>query len=159
MDDSAVWAVIWLAATAAFGIGEMTMAGSFFLLPFAVGALAAAIMALLGASLIVSLPVFLVVSLGAFLGLRPVARRLDATTPEVAGIGANRLLGVTGSVIKEISPLPGNSGMVRVGTEEWNADAVSEMGMPIGTKIRVLEVRGTRLVVEPAELSGLQELT
>ena len=159
MDDSAVWAVIWLAATAAFGIGEMTMAGSFFLLPFAVGSLAAAITALLGASAIISLPVFLIVSLGVFLGLRPVARRLDLTTPEIAGIGANRLIGGTGSVIQDISPMSGNSGMVRVGTEEWNADGVTEVGMPIGTKIRVLEVRGTRLVVEADGLSDLQEFT
>ena len=47
MEDSAVWAVIWLVAAAAFGIGEILIAGSFFLLPFAAGALAACFMVLI----------------------------------------------------------------------------------------------------------------
>ena len=159
MDNSAVWAVIWLAVTAGFGIGEMTMAGSFFLLPFAIGALIAAIVSLLGASVAISFPVFLVVSFGAFLALRPLAKRLDSATPDVAGIGSNRLVGVTGEVIEEIPPGPADSGMVRVGTEVWRADTAEGVGLPVGVKIRVLEVRGTRLVVEPAEMSGLPELS
>lgn len=159
MDNPAVWAVIWLAVTAGFGLGELSMAGSFFLLPFALGALVAAIVSLVGAPVIVSFPLFLAVSFGAFLGLRPVAKRLDAATPDVAGIGANRLVGVTGSVIEEIPPGPAESGMVKVGAEEWRADAAADVGLPVGLKIRVLEVRGTRLMVEPAELSGLPELS
>ena len=158
MDSSTVWAVIWLAAMAAFGIGEMTMPGSFFLLPFAAGGLAAGIVSLLGAPLVVSFPVFIVVSFVTFLGLRPLAKRLDANTPDVAGIGSNRLVGVTGTVIEAISSTPGEAGMVKVGPEEWKADTNTAIGLPVGTKIRVLEVRGTRLMVEPSELGGLQEL-
>ncbi len=159
MDNPTVWAVIWLALTASFGVGELLMAGTFFLLPFAIGALVAAIVSLVGAPLIVSFPVFLISSLGAFLGMRPLAKRLDASTPDVAGIGANRLLGVAGTVIEAITPMDGQGGMVKVGAEEWKADSAAEFGLPVGVKIRVLEVRGTRLVVEPAEVSGLQDFS
>ena len=159
MDNPTMWAVIWLAAMAGFGVGELLLAGSFFLLPFAVGSLAAAIVSLIGAPLVISFPVFLVCSFATYLGMRPLARRMEASTPEVAGIGANRLLGVAGTVIEEIRPMDGEGGMVRVGSEEWRADSSTEYGLPIGQKIRVLEVRGTRLVVEPAELTGLQELS
>ncbi|MCP3987592.1 MAG: NfeD family protein [Actinomycetia bacterium] len=159
MDNPTVWAVIWLALTAGFGVGELLMAGTFFLLPFALGALVAAIVSLLGAPLIVSFPVFLVSSLGAFFGMRPLAKRLEASTPEVAGIGANRLLGVAGTVIEAITAMDGQGGMVKIGTEEWKADSAAEFGLPVGMTIRVLEVRGTRLVVEPTELSDLQELS
>jgi membrane protein implicated in regulation of membrane protease activity len=48
--------------------------------------------------------------------------------------------------------------MVRVGTEVWKADTAVRMAIPVGTTIRVVEVRGTRLVVEPAEIAGYQEL-
>lgn len=149
MDNPYVWAVIWLAATAGFGIGELTMAGTFFLLPFAAGALAAAIVSLLGLGLIVSFPVFLLVSFGAFLGLRPLSRRLDATMPNPIGIGSSRLVGIEGTVIEEIGPVAGSSGEVRVGTEHWRADTATNARIPVGHPIRVLEVRGTRLIVEP----------
>lgn len=155
MDDPALWAGIFLAMSAAFGVGELSMPGSFFLLPFSVGALVAAIVSLLAAPLLVSFPIFLVVSFAVFLGFRPLARRLDADTPDVAGIGANRLVGVTGSVIEEIPAEPGRAGMVRIASEEWRADAGDDTTLPVGTKIRVIEVRGTRLVVEPTDIIDL----
>lgn len=155
MDNPAVWAGIYLAVAAGFGIGEITMPGTFFLLPFAIGALVSAIISLVGAPLIVSFPVFLVASFVVFLGFRPLARRLDADTPDVAGIGANRLVGERGSVIEAVPPTPGDAGMVRVGAEEWKADAVEDIGLPVGSTIRVLEVRGTRLLVEPTDVPGL----
>lgn len=159
MDNPAVWAGIFLAVSAGFGIGEIAMPGTFFLLPFAIGALVAAILSLLSAPLVFTLPVFLMVSFVVFLGFRPLARRLDASTPDVAGIGANRLLGVAGSVIEEIPATPGDAGMVRVGAEEWKAEATAGVALPVGLEIRVIEVRGTRLVVEPVEVTGLSELT
>ena len=42
-----VWRWIWLGAAVLFGLGELSTAGSFFLLPFAIGALAAMIVVLL----------------------------------------------------------------------------------------------------------------
>jgi membrane protein implicated in regulation of membrane protease activity len=159
MDNPALWAGVYLAVAVGFGIGEMAMPGSFFLLPFAVGATVAAIIGLLGGPLVVSFPAFLIVSFGVFLGLRPLAKRLEADTPEVAGIGANRLVGVTGSVIEAIPSTPGDAGMVRVAAEEWRADTAEDVSLPVGLKIRVLEVRGTRLVVEPADNNHRWELT
>ena len=148
MTESAIWAAIWLAAAAAFGIGEILIAGSFFLFPFAVGALAAAVASLV-APVVVSWVVFLVVSVAAFFGMRPLARRLDANSPNVAGIGANRLLNAEGVVLAPISATPGDAGLVKVGTEEWRADTRAGVALSAGTKIRVIEVQGTRLVVEP----------
>lgn len=159
MDNPAVWAGIFLAISAAFGIGEIAMPGTFFLLPFAIGALVAAILSLLSAPLAVTMPVFLVVSFVVFLGFRPLAKRLDASTPDVAGIGANRLVGVSGSVIEEIPSTRGDAGMVRVGAEEWRAETTDGVLIPVGAEIRVVEVRGTRLVVEPIEVTGLTELS
>jgi membrane protein implicated in regulation of membrane protease activity len=161
MDNPAIWAGIYLAIAAAFGIGEILMPGSFFLLPFAAGGVAAAVASLLGAPVVASLPVFLVISFVTFLGMRPLARRMEADTPDVTGIGSNRLVGGTGTVLRTISAEPGEAGLVRVNTEEWRADAANEISIPAGTRIRVVAVRGTRLVVEQTdatELPGLPEL-
>ncbi|MEM8922305.1 MAG: NfeD family protein [Actinomycetota bacterium] len=157
MDNPSLWAVIWLALMTGVGIGELSMAGSFFLLPFAVGALSAAIVSLIGLGPGVSFPVFMVVSFVSFLGMRPLARRLDASTPDVAGIGANRLVGVTGDVIEIIPPGEHDAGMVRIGAEEWKANSNEGLMLGVGQRIRVREVRGTRLVVEPVEYGDLTD--
>lgn len=148
MTQSAIWAVIWLATAAVFGIGEILIAGSFFLMPFAIGALAAAITSLLG-SIVLSWLVFLVVSVATFFGMRPLARRLELNAPSVAGIGANRLVGAEGTVLAPIPATAGDAGMVKVGTEEWRADTRPGVAVAAGSKVRIIEIQGTRLVVEP----------
>lgn len=158
MESPAIWAGIFLAVAAAFGIGEIAMPGSFFLLPFAIGGLTAAIISLLGAPLLVSFPIFIAMSFAVFLGLRPLARKMEADTPDVAGIGANRLVGTTGLVTTAIAATPGEAGMVKVAGEEWRADAVDELSIPDGSKIRVVAIRGTRVVVEPVGATELPEL-
>ena len=155
MEESATWAAIWLAAAAAFGIGEILIAGSFFLAPFAVGALAASIASMLGAPILLSLLIFVGVSAGSFFGMRPFARRLDANAPEVEGIGANRLAGASGVVLAPISATPGDAGLVKVGAEEWRADTRPGVALSAGTKIRVIEVHGTRLLVEPVGIDDV----
>lgn len=156
MEDSAIWAVIWLVAAAAFGIGEIMMAGSFFLLPFAAGSLAAFVASLLTAPPLVSWAVFIVASIGSFVAMRPLARRLETNSPDVAGIGANRLEGATGVVMAPISATPGDAGLVRVGTEEWRADTAPGVAISAGTKVEVVEVHGTRLLVQPV---GIDDVT
>jgi membrane protein implicated in regulation of membrane protease activity len=147
--DPNTWRWIWLVAAVVFGIGEMAMAGSFFLAPFAFGAAVAALLAFLGVSVGVEWVVFVVVSVGSFAALRPLAHRLDRRT-DTAGIGANRLLGQRARVIAAIGP--GHApGMVLLGGEQWRAE--SDHGTPIGadTSVVITDVRGTRVVVRPAE--------
>ncbi|MEM9653188.1 MAG: NfeD family protein [Actinomycetota bacterium] len=152
MEESAIWAAIWVAAAATFGIGEMLLAGSFFLLPFAAGAVSAALVSLLGLHFLVSWATFLVVSVVAFIGMRPFANRLVDASPEIAGVGANRLMGADGVVMAPISATPGDAGLVKVGSEEWRADTRPGVALSAGSKVRVVEVQGTRLVVEPIAL-------
>ena len=151
MDNQAVWAGIFLAAAVGFAIAEIVLPSSFYLLPFAIGALIASVASLMGAHIAVTFPLFLGGSFLVFLSFRPLARRLDATVPDVAGIGANRLIGMTGSVTQAIPAQPGTAGMVRVGAEDWRADATDDLPLPVGARVRVRQIRGTRLVVEPID--------
>jgi membrane protein implicated in regulation of membrane protease activity len=152
MENSAIWAIIWFAAAATFGIGEILIAGSFFLLPFAGGALGAAIASVAGAPPLLSWAVFLLVSVLSFMGMRPFAKRLENNAPDVSGIGANRLKGANGIVLAPISSTPGDAGLVKVGSEEWRADTRPGIAISAGTKITVIDVQGTRLLVEPLTL-------
>ena len=147
MDDPELWRWIWLIAAAVFTIGEIAVAGSFFLAPFAVGAAAATVMAFAGANLAAQWAVFVGLSALTFAAFRPLARRLDANTPNHS-VGATRLLSRPATVIEDI-PAHG-IGMVRVDREEWRAEAEHGHGIDEGSAVTIVEVRGTRLIVAPA---------
>jgi len=155
MDDPTAWGGIWLAAAALLGIGEMATAGSFWLAPFAIAAVAAAIVSFLGAPVALGWLVFLAISVLAFLGMRPLARRLDLDVPDQLGIGSNRLIGHVALVVEEIPAGIEVSGMVKAGGETWNAMSATEMALPVGTEVNIVEVKGTRVIVEPSPESGL----
>jgi membrane protein implicated in regulation of membrane protease activity len=145
METPEEWRWIWLVATAVFAIGEMATPGSFFLAPFAVGALVASILAFLGVSVGVEWVVFLAVSIATLAALRPVARRLDRNARD-HGVGARRLVGSRATVLLDI---PGDAelGMVRVDREEWRAQSTDGSPIAAGTVVRVAEVQGTRVIV------------
>jgi membrane protein implicated in regulation of membrane protease activity len=141
--DNEIWRWIWVGAAVVFGVGEMLTAG-FFMLPFAVGALAAVPLAWLGVHEMIQLTVFLAVSVVTLMAIQRMVRRADEHQPAV---GANRFMNSTGIVIEEIDRASGH-GRVRVDTENWRATTDGD-AIPEGTEVRIVEVRGTRLVVEP----------
>lgn len=147
MDDPTTWAGIWIGVTAIFAMGEMAAPGSFFLAPFGIGALAAAIVSMLQAPILFSFILFIVVSLIAFLLLRPLAAKLDSTVPLKGGVGAHRLIGELATVIEPIPMIAGETGMVKIGGETWKAD--TETGTALGNReqVTVIEVRGTSVIV------------
>jgi membrane protein implicated in regulation of membrane protease activity len=159
MDDPVVWGGIWLAVAASMGVSEMVSAGSFWLAPFAVAALPASIVSFIGAPVAVGWLVFLFGSVVAFLAMRPLAKRLDLDVPPTPGIGANRLVGHEAVIVEEIPFGTETQGMVRAGGETWNAITADEMAIPAGAAVRIVEVRGTRVVVEPAPDSDLHRFT
>jgi membrane protein implicated in regulation of membrane protease activity len=144
MDSPEDWRWVWIIATAVFAIGELTTPGSFFMLPFAIGALVATVLAFLDVNVVVEWLVFVGVSLAVFAALRPVAHRLNRSVDDT-GVGSRRLLGQSGVVLREIPA--GDVGLVRVDREEWRAQSTDGAGIPIGTAVRVADVQGTRVIV------------
>jgi len=134
-----------MVATATFFVGEMITAGSFFLLPFGVGAGVATILAFFDVSVTGQWIGFVSVSLGSFIAMRPLAKRFNSQG-HVEGIGSRRLVGGRGMVLNDI---PGSDrlGLVRVEREEWRAQSSTGAPLTSGTTIYVLEVEGTRVVV------------
>jgi len=150
MDDPEQWRWIWLGAAVLFGIGEMSSPGSFFLAPFAIGAALAAVLAFADVAVVFEWLVFVGISVGAFVALRPIARRLDAQGSS-DGVGARRLIGRSGTVIEDITT--DAPGLVRVDREEWRADSLGHEPIRSGAPVRIAEVEGTRLIVTPVESS------
>lgn len=146
--DPEVWRWIWLVAAIVFLAGEVATGGSFFLFPFAIGAGIAAVVSFLGADAWVGWVIFVVAS-AAGVGLAyPLRRRLDRAEPQ-DGIGSRRLVGQAATVLELVPGTPTDSGLVRVGREEWRAESADGRPIPPGTTVKVVEVRGTRVVVFP----------
>ena len=145
-----VWRWVWLAASAAFIVGEITVAGTFFLLPFGLGAAVAAVFAFSGAGSATGWFIFVAVSLVASIAVRPIVRRLDATGDPIS-VGAERHIGQAGGVIRDLSADADRMGAVRVGREEWHAESSDGIDLPTGTAIEVIDSLGTRAIVRPVD--------
>ena len=148
-----VWRWIWLVATATFVVGEIAMAGTFFLLPFGAGAAVATVIAFAGADPAWQWLAFVAVSGAAFAAVRPLARRLNSGDNPV-GVGAGRLVGETGVVIADLTPDPAHLGAVRIGREEWHAETTDRSHLPSGTRVEVVQIEGTRAVGRPLGEAG-----
>jgi membrane protein implicated in regulation of membrane protease activity len=140
-----VW-VIWLVAACALGVGEMHQ-GGFYLAPFALGALLAAIVGVLGVGVGLSAVVFVAGSALVFTTLRPVARRHRHLPPSIR-TGAAALVGRPAVVLERIANHEG-VGCVRIdGGEVWTARSFDEGEViDAGEHVEVIEIRGATAVV------------
>ncbi|HYD09197.1 MAG TPA: NfeD family protein [Acidimicrobiales bacterium] len=147
--DPDVWRWIWLAVTVAALVGEM-LTSTFFLLPFALGAALACVLAFLGAPELAQWLVFVAASAAGVYAFRPLARRLDRNDSALPrGVGASRWVGQTGTVLRAIDA---HDGLVKIGGEDWRASSRDDVVIPAGSRVLVTGVEGTRLLVLPLEL-------
>jgi len=139
--------ILWLIAAGLLGLGEMHQ-GGLYLLPFAVGAVVAAVLSLLGVGAALSAVVFLVTSLIVVAALRPVARRHRRLPPAIR-TGAAALVGRTAVVLERIANDEG-VGCVRIeGGEVWTARSFDDEVIEAGQKVLVMEIRGATALVMP----------
>ena len=140
------WAIVfWLLAGVLSGVGEL-LTGTMFLLPFAGGAFAAAAVAALCAGPVWTLVAFLAVTMGTLVWAVRYSRRVKAEPPATRE-GAHRYVDVSGVVTRDIEGRA--AGQVRLGTESWRALSSTGQSIAAGVPVRVIEVRGNALVVEP----------
>lgn len=143
--DTETWRWIWIGAALFLGLAEIVTAG-FFMLPFAVGAIVAAVLAFAEVTPAIQLIVFIATSLVSLIVLQRFVRQGDKVQHPV---GANRFANRTAVVLDPIDRTAG-TGRVRMDSEEWRATTDGD-DIAVGAEVRIIEVRGTRLVVEPTE--------
>ena len=140
--------IVWLVVACAFGVGELITTG-FFLAPFAVGGLVAAVTDAAGGGEAAAAVVFVVVSIMTLLLLRPIVQsRLMRSSPPLR-TGAAALIGKRAIVLERIANDEG-VGCVRIDGEVWTARAFDEANViEAGTPVEIIEIRGaTALVIE-----------
>ena len=145
--DPEIWQWIWLAATGMFVLGELAMPGSFFLLPFGAGTAVATILAFSNANESLQRIAFIVISLASLAALRPLARKLNSQE-QPARVGSTRLIGEIGVVTKDLGEALTENGSIQIGREEWPAETLEKKHVPAGARVKVINIEGTRVVVE-----------
>ncbi|HMD51901.1 MAG TPA: NfeD family protein [Solirubrobacteraceae bacterium] len=138
--------ILWLVAACLLGLGELHT-GGFYLLPFALGAALAAVVALLGVGPLLSGVVFVAASGIVVLTLRPVARRHRRLPPSIR-TGAAALVGRRATVLERIANDEG-VGCVRIeGGEVWTARSFDDDEViEAGDHVEVVEIRGATALV------------
>jgi len=149
--DPDIWPWIWLGAAVTFALVELIfVGGSFIILPWAVSAFLAAILAFYDVPVEVQWTVFVFGGAILFFVLYRWAQHFMRETPEMPGVGADRLFFLKGTATTEISPDDEDrKGRVRVEGEVWGALADGDGGIPVGQRVTVLAMKGTRVVVAP----------
>ena len=143
--------IIWLIILVLFGIGEAVTVGLTSIW-FALGALGALIVAVLGGHVFLQVVVFLALSAAALALIRPLAVKI--LKPRHDPTNADRVIGATGLVTEEIDNLAGH-GLVNIAGQVWSARSAGEGAViPAGQEVRVTQIQGVKVLVEPVQSGG-----
>lgn len=137
----------WLIAAAALGVAEyLTLTLAFGLL--AAAALVAALVAGIGAPLLIQVLAFAMSAAVGLLLVRPIARR-QMKNPPLVREGSYALIGRRALVIEEVT---GTAGLIKLAGEVWSARSFDEDDViPAGTPVDVMEIQGATAIVYPRD--------
>jgi membrane protein implicated in regulation of membrane protease activity len=135
--------LIWLIAAGVLAAAEVSSL-TFVLIMFAGGAVAGAITAAAGGSVLLQVIVAILATVALLAGVRPVARKHLMSGPGTT-TGSDRLVGQEAIVLSEVTA---HDGRVRLEGGEWSARSYDPAQvLPAGTVVRVMKINGATAVV------------
>lgn len=142
--------LVWLIIAIIFLVIELSTV-ALVSLWFVLGAIVAMIAAMLGANLTVQIILMVIVSIVALLFSYRYMDRFLVGGNYVA-TNADAVIGQTGIVTRDIDNME-NVGEIRVRGQIWSAiSAYDDVVIVEGTEVKVLEIKGVKLVVEPEQI-------
>ena len=136
---------IWLILAGVFVIGEVLTSG-FLIFWLSLGSLIAMVISFVTDNIIIQTTVFLVSSVILILATKPLVKKF-ATTDTVK-TNAYSIIGKKGLVTKDISSI-NSTGQVKIDGELWSAVGVDDMDIKKGTEVKILEIKGVKVIVAP----------
>ena len=142
------WAALfWLAAMVVFLMIEaatVTLVSTWF----ALGSVAAILVALIGAGTGIQVAVFLLVSAVCLTALRPLVRKY--VKPKLTKTNVDAVVGSTGLVTVAIDNVTAQ-GQVKLGAVYWTARSESGEPIPEGTLVKAVRIEGVKAIVSPVK--------
>ena len=110
---------------------------------FAIGAIVAFILAVIGVNFVIQLFVFIILSIILLISVKPLAKNYLRTN--VVSTNADRLIGKVAICVKEIAP--GERGQVKVEGQIWTAVTEDGDAILVNEKVEILAIEGVKLIV------------
>lgn len=140
-------AIFWLAAMVIFIIAEATTV-TLVSIWFAVGALGAILIALLGGGLTLQVTVFLALAIVLLIFLRGAVRK--HFTPRITRTNVDSVIGATGIVVTPVNNIAA-LGQVQINGVEWSARSTNGTHIGAGTLVKVDKIEGVKVFVSLAQ--------
>lgn len=139
---------VWLILLVGFVIAEAACPIHLISIWFAVGALAAAVTAMLNGAIWLQTVVFLVVSAALLASLWPFVKKF--LNPHLTKTNVDSVIGSQGYVTEAVDNLTA-TGQVKLGGMYWTARSADGRPIPAGTLIQVDHVEGVKVIVTPVK--------
>lgn len=140
-------AIFWLAAMVIFIIAEATTV-TLVSIWFAVGALGAILIALLGGGLTLQVTVFLALAIVLLIFLRGAVRK--HFTPRITRTNVDSVIGATGIVVTPVNNIAA-LGQVQINGVEWSARSTDGTHIGAGALVKVDKIEGVKVFVSLAQ--------
>ncbi len=140
-------AIFWLAAMVIFIIAEATTV-TLVSIWFAVGALGAVLIALLGGGLTLQVTVFLALAIVLLIFLRGAVRK--HFTPRITRTNVDSVIGATGIVVTPVNNIAA-LGQVQINGVEWSARSTDGTHIGAGALVKVDKIEGVKVFVSLAQ--------
>ena len=140
-------AIFWLAAMVIFMAAE-AMTVTLVSIWFAVGALGAILIALLGGGLTLQVTVFLALAIVLLIFLRGAVRK--HVTPRITRTNVDSVIGATGIVVTPVNNIAA-LGQVQINGVEWSARSTDGTHIGAGTLVKVDKIEGVKVFVSLAQ--------
>lgn len=148
-------ALVWIAVALAFAVAEVATV-SLFAAFVSAGAVGAAVVAFVGLDPLFQAIAFAAVSLMGIVLVRPwVMRRMTRRRTVETVSGAASMIGETAVVVRAVKPH--ERGHVRIMGENWPALSRDDSVLDQGRTVRIVDIEGATLVVEPVVEGGTAE--
>lgn len=144
-------AFVWFALMVGFLIAEGACPFHLISIWFAIGALAAAVVSLLGGAIWLQITVFLVVSGVLLISLWPIVRKV--LKPKVVKTNVDALIGSSGYVTADIDNLAA-TGQVKLGAMEWTARSTTGAPIAAGKLVSVDRIEGVKAFVSEVKVNS-----
>lgn len=136
--------IFWAAAILIFGIAEAVTV-QLVSIWFLVGAIAALIAALCGATPVIQIIIFIAVSVLALVITRPLVKKY--ISPKKENTNADRVIGQIGIVNEDIDNINAK-GQVKADGKIWTARSIDNSIIPAGSEVIIDRIDGVKLIVK-----------
>ena len=137
---------IWLIMAGIFLIAEIITVG-FLIFWLSIGSLFAMITSLFTDNLVIQTAVFVISSTILIFVTKPFVKKF-ATNKNPIKTNVYSIIGKNGIVTQDINPIEA-VGQIKISGEVWSATSQDNQIIPKDTKVRVLEIKGVKAIVEP----------